>query len=338
MVEGDRRADRRAERPDEGSAAVRAAAAAEVRRRWTSTPARGHDGRSAERAIPALKDVRVEVDGSAPPIDGGCRAAEDRVPEPAGERRARDAGTRHDSRSPSQADRSLVPHRLQRSRVRAFRRRSAKRSSRRFSRPSRAAPGSGCRRRSGWSKRTTAPSPSTVRRPAAPRSASSFPRTPLRPALSSRRWEKSAVSGLLPTARPDVERRRPKTGGFPDISPPALTVLSLATSMKRSTVSLVLVGIVALAALRQTSGSSGQAATLAQAPNEAPPTDALTRLGQQTRARRGDARVSRRFRVSAEPPRTSEHQHRFADPGLLQNQFPTGHHQSKESARAVFQR
>jgi hypothetical protein len=79
----------------------------------------------------------------------------------------------------------------------------------------------------------------------------------------------------------------------------ALTVLSLEMDMKRSTVSLVLISIVALAALRHTSGSSGQAAALAQAPNEAPPSDALTRLGQQLE--RGETTLEYRDRFGYLP-------------------------------------
>ena len=102
-AEGDRRPHRRARRADEGSAAVRAPAASRVgadRRRaaWSTTTADllEQDPALQGRARSRSTDRRRRL--SADP-----EHAEDRVSEPADQRRARDAGQGHDPRRPSTA-------------------------------------------------------------------------------------------------------------------------------------------------------------------------------------------------------------------------------------------
>ena len=94
MIEGDRRAHRRAQRADEGPAAVRAAAAAAAGA-GGDRAARGDDrGSAAAGSCAQGRARRGRRLGAA--RSRRTRAAEDRVPEPAGQQRARDAGAGHD--------------------------------------------------------------------------------------------------------------------------------------------------------------------------------------------------------------------------------------------------
>ena len=59
----------------------------------------GRRRRTCCAAIRRSRTMRgARLTGSAPRDRGGCRAPQDRLPEPAGQQRARDAGTRHDPR------------------------------------------------------------------------------------------------------------------------------------------------------------------------------------------------------------------------------------------------